>query len=190
MATKKEDKKELRHREWAKQIAECQSSGMKIKDWCKMKDISCNTYYRRLHVVKMERNEKAEQPMQKIVPLSIAEEVCGAAVPAASQPLIINKTRESIVMRKDGIEILFQLTTLQFIIYNANAGKNVPALALYPHCQLFGLHLALGFTEIESAQQPDHQNVMEMLVVHWLTPVTSFSSTMSTDLLSMQFCFI
>ncbi|MDD6270192.1 MAG: hypothetical protein PUA84_09095 [Oscillospiraceae bacterium] len=39
MPTKKEDKKELRHIEWAEQIAECQSSGMKIKDWCKMKGI-------------------------------------------------------------------------------------------------------------------------------------------------------
>ena len=31
MPTKKEDKKKLRHIEWAEQIAECQSSGMKIK---------------------------------------------------------------------------------------------------------------------------------------------------------------
>ena len=30
MPTKKEDKKELRHSEWVEQIAECQSSGMKI----------------------------------------------------------------------------------------------------------------------------------------------------------------
>ena len=31
MPTKKEDKKKLRHNEWAEQIAECQRSGMKIK---------------------------------------------------------------------------------------------------------------------------------------------------------------
>ena len=43
MATNKEVKKELRHRVWADQIAECQSSGMKIKDWCEMKGISYNT---------------------------------------------------------------------------------------------------------------------------------------------------
>lgn len=105
MATKKEDKKELQHSEWAEQIAECQSSGMKIKDWCKMKGISCSTYYRRLYVVKMERNEKAEQQKQKIVPICIAEELCGTTVPAASQPSVINALSESIVMRKDGIEI-------------------------------------------------------------------------------------
>ncbi len=95
MATKKEDKKELQHSEWAEQIAECQSSGMKIKDWCKMKGISCNTYYRRLHVVKMERNEKAEQQKQKIVPICIAEELCGTTVPAASQPSVITALRLS-----------------------------------------------------------------------------------------------
>ena len=32
MATIKEVKKELRHRAWAEEIAECQSSGMKIKE--------------------------------------------------------------------------------------------------------------------------------------------------------------
>lgn len=41
MATIREVKKELRHREWAEEIAECQSSGMKIRNWCRMKGISC-----------------------------------------------------------------------------------------------------------------------------------------------------
>ena len=40
MATIREVKKELRHREWAEEIAECQSSGMKIRNWCQMKGIS------------------------------------------------------------------------------------------------------------------------------------------------------
>lgn len=39
MATIREVKKELRHREWAEEIAECQSSGMKIRNWCRMKGI-------------------------------------------------------------------------------------------------------------------------------------------------------
>ena len=52
MATIKEVKRELRHHEWAEEIAECQNSGMKIKEWCRMKGISCNTYYRRLRVVR------------------------------------------------------------------------------------------------------------------------------------------
>ena len=38
MATKKEDKKELRHSEWAEQIVECQSSGMKIYAYSQKKN--------------------------------------------------------------------------------------------------------------------------------------------------------
>jgi hypothetical protein len=50
--------------------------------------------------------------------------------------------------------------------------------------------LPLVFTEIKTLQQTDHHNVMEMLIIHWLTTVTSFSSTVTTDLLSMQVCYI
>ena len=39
MATIKSVKIELRHRRGAEEIAECQSSGMKIKEWCQMKGI-------------------------------------------------------------------------------------------------------------------------------------------------------
>lgn len=72
MATIREVKKELRHREWAEEIAECQSSGMKIRNWCQMKGISCNTYYRRLQIVRTELLAQTEQSMQQIVPLSSA----------------------------------------------------------------------------------------------------------------------
>jgi hypothetical protein len=60
MATIKEVKRELRYREWAEGIAECQSNGMKIKEWCRMKGISCNTYYRRLRVVRTALLERAD----------------------------------------------------------------------------------------------------------------------------------
>ena len=72
MATIREVKKELRHREWAEEIAECQSSGMKIRNWCQMKGISCNTYYRRLQIVRTEllvQNTK-EQHGRKNIPHS------------------------------------------------------------------------------------------------------------------------
>ena len=35
MPTIREVKTELRHREWAEQIQECQSSGMTVTAWCK-----------------------------------------------------------------------------------------------------------------------------------------------------------
>ena len=36
----REVKTELRHREWAEQIQECQSSGMTATAWCKEKGLS------------------------------------------------------------------------------------------------------------------------------------------------------
>ena len=50
MPTIREVKTELRHREWAEQIQECQSSGMTVTAWCKEKGISQHTYYSRLNV--------------------------------------------------------------------------------------------------------------------------------------------
>ena len=38
-----EVKKELRHKEWSEEIRACQSSGMKVKDWCYMKGIKPDT---------------------------------------------------------------------------------------------------------------------------------------------------
>lgn len=110
MATNREEKKEVRHREWAKQIAECQSSGMKIKEWCLKKGISYNTYYRRLRVVRMDTLDRAEHGIQQIVPLSVAEENYGTASIAAPQidsnvPCHTVRESEKVVMRKDGIEI-------------------------------------------------------------------------------------
>ena len=52
MPTIREVKTELRHREWAEQIQECQSSGMTVTAWCKEKGISQHTYYSRLNTVR------------------------------------------------------------------------------------------------------------------------------------------
>ena len=54
MPTIREVKTELRHREWAEQIQECQSSGMTVTAWCKEKGLSQHTYYSRLNVVRKE----------------------------------------------------------------------------------------------------------------------------------------
>ena len=102
MATIREVKKELRHREWAEGIAECQSSGMKIRNWCQMKGISCNTYYRRLQIVRTELLTQTEQSMQQIVPLSSAM----ALQSSAPEPMLKGSAAcEKIMIRKNGIEI-------------------------------------------------------------------------------------
>lgn len=108
MATIKQVKKELRHKRWAEEIAECQSSGMKINEWCQMKGISCNTYYRRLRIVRTEFLEQTEAPLQKIVPLSVVTERCETSALEALQTAAENsseKKSEKIFIRKNGIEI-------------------------------------------------------------------------------------
>jgi hypothetical protein len=103
MPTIKEVKTELRHREWAEQITECQGSGMSVKDWCRSKGLSCNTYYRHLRIVRLELLEKNEHQMQKIVPISVASDICKALIPA--QQTVAAPLPGNIMMRKNGIEI-------------------------------------------------------------------------------------
>ena len=113
MPTIREVKTELRHREWAEQIQECQSSGMTVTDWCKEKGISQYTYYSRLKVVRKELLKRAEMPLQQIVPLSVSKSVtcttatvktqciAGGAKPDKAEPAVPQK----MIIRKDGIEV-------------------------------------------------------------------------------------
>ncbi|WP_028514726.1 IS66 family insertion sequence element accessory protein TnpA [Ruminococcus flavefaciens] len=101
MATIKEVKRELRYRKWAEEIAECQSSGMKIKEWCRMKGISCNTYYRRLRVVRTALIEQTTNTIQPIVPLS-SSAALQRSEPETIQPIPVC---EKVMIRKNGIEI-------------------------------------------------------------------------------------
>lgn len=103
MATIKEVKRELRYRDWAEEIAECQSSGMKIREWCRMKSINCNTYYRRLCVVRTALLEQIANTIQPIVPLS-SSAALQRSEPEAIQPRS-NPVCEKVMIRKNGIEI-------------------------------------------------------------------------------------
>ena len=91
---------ELHRQEWAEDIAECQSSGMKIADWCRMKGIS--TYYRRLRAVRTALLEKSEQ---SIVPLSIAAESVELETNPIVTPLNPVQKQDKVIIRKNGIEI-------------------------------------------------------------------------------------
>ena len=102
MATIGEVKKELRYREWAEEIAECQSSGMAVRDWCRMKGLSSNTYYRRLRVLRTSLLSQTEQSMQPIVPISAAMSL------QTSDPKRIKAASavdEKVLIRKSGIEV-------------------------------------------------------------------------------------
>jgi hypothetical protein len=41
-------KKEVRRKEWAEQVRECQNSGLSNSEWCKQNGVNIYTYYRRL----------------------------------------------------------------------------------------------------------------------------------------------
>ena len=111
--TIREVKTELRHREWAEQIQECQSSGMTVTAWCKEKGISQHTYYSRLNVVRKELLKRAGLPLQQIVPLSVSQSVtcttatmktqciASGAEPEKAEPAFAQK----VIVRKDGIEV-------------------------------------------------------------------------------------
>ena len=90
MPTIREVKTELRHREWAEQIQECQSSGMTVTAWCKEKGISQHTYYSRLNVVRKELLKRAGLPLQQIVPLSVSQSVTctTATMKSKKQPAV------------------------------------------------------------------------------------------------------
>lgn len=103
MASIREVKKKLRQREWAEEIAECQNSGMKIKEWCQMKGISSNTYYRRLRMVRAALLEQDTQTMQQIIPLSSSAALQRFETDAIQSPPI--PEHEKVMIRKNGIEI-------------------------------------------------------------------------------------
>ena len=106
MNTIAEVKKEVRHREWAEQIRECQSSGLPIKEWCRQNGVNVYTYYRRLRKLREELLGSKDTDTPQIVPISISNEISGTA--------LIDQTPEStpvpmpgskVIMRRDGIEI-------------------------------------------------------------------------------------
>ena len=92
------------YKRWAEEIAECQNSGTKISEWCQIKGISCNTYYRRLRIVRNEFLERSESPLREIIPLSIATTPTTKEVPIAAEKSLDHKS-EKIFIRKNGMEI-------------------------------------------------------------------------------------
>ncbi len=99
----REIKKQVRHKEWAAMVQECQSSGKNVEEWCNENGINISTYYKRLNVIRTELIEESEN--QSIVPVSVS-----AAVSDASDSVIANAVKEcscedKIMMRKNGIEI-------------------------------------------------------------------------------------
>ena len=106
MATIKEVKTELRHREWAEQIQECQNSGQTVKEWCSKNGISPSTYYNRLRAVREEMLSR-QPKLHEIVPVSVSTELADNNAVLSEKSSFSDKLKstEKIIIRKNSIEI-------------------------------------------------------------------------------------
>lgn len=120
MMTTKEEKRELLHRQWEEQIAECESSNMPVKEWCAENRVNLNTFYARISALKKERLKQNVQQTQEIVPLSVIQE----SGTTNSETVVVPKVRpnESIVIRKNGIEIILPPDVSENMIYSLLRG--------------------------------------------------------------------
>ena len=120
MMTTKEEKRELLHKEWEEQIAECESSNMSVKDWCAAKGMNLNTFYGRVSALKREKLKQSVQPDQEIVPLSVIQDNNADNSETAVVPDV--RLKENIVIRKNGIEIIIPTDISEKMIFSLLRG--------------------------------------------------------------------
>ena len=120
MLTTKEEKRELLHKQWEEQIAECESSNMSVKEWCAVKGMNLNTFYGRISALKKERLKQNGHQTQEIVPLSVIHESNTADSETDIVPNVCKK--ENIVIRKNGIEIILPPDVSENMIYSLLRG--------------------------------------------------------------------
>ena len=101
----KDVKKEIRHEKWREEISECQSSGLKVKEWCENKGLNTNTYYNRLRVIREEILALPESEVQEIVPVSISNEISVSDTENTSSPTARDSDRDKAIIRRGDIEI-------------------------------------------------------------------------------------
>ena len=120
MLTTKVEKRELLHKQWEEQIAECESSNMSVKEWCAAKGMNLNTFYGRISALKKERLKQNAQQTQEIVPLSVIHESNTADSETAVVPNV--RKKENIVIRKRGIESIVPHDVSENMIYSLLRG--------------------------------------------------------------------
>lgn len=120
MLTTKEEKRELLHKQWEEQIAECESSNMSVKEWCAVKGMNLNTFYGRISALKKERMKQNGHQTQEIVPLSVIQGNDTVDSETAVVPNVCKK--ENIVIRKSGIEIIVPHDVSENMIYSLLRG--------------------------------------------------------------------
>ena len=116
----KEEKREMLHRQWEEQIAECESSNMSVKDWCAAKGMNLNTFYGRVSALKREKLKQKVQSDQEIVPLSVIQESNTDNSETDVVPDV--RPKENIVIRKNGIEIIIPTDISEKMIFSLLRG--------------------------------------------------------------------
>ena len=97
----REIKKQVRHKEWAAMVQECQASGKRVDEWCQDNGVNVSTYYKRLSVLRTELIDGTEK--QSIVPVSVSAAITEEADTVIPKAAI--SSRDKIIIRKNGIEI-------------------------------------------------------------------------------------
>ena len=97
----REIKKQVRHKEWAAMVQECQASGKRVDEWCQDNGVNVSTYYKRLSVLRTELIDGTEK--QSIVPVSVSAAIADEADTVIPNAAI--SSRDKIIIRKNGIEI-------------------------------------------------------------------------------------
>jgi len=119
MMTTKEEKRELLHRKWEEQIAECESSNMPVKEWCAENGVNLNTFYARISAIKKDKLKQSVQQTQEIVPLSVIQE-SGTTNSETVVPKV--RPKKNIVIRKNGIEIILPPDVSENMVYSLLRG--------------------------------------------------------------------
>ena len=120
MMTTKEEKREMLHRKWEEQIAECESSNMPVKEWCAENGVNLNTFYARISALKKDKLKQSVQQTQEIVPLSVIQENNTSDSETAFVPVV--RPKENIVIRKNEIEIILPPDVSENMIYSLLRG--------------------------------------------------------------------
>lgn len=83
-------KTRFRKEQWKKLILECQSSGMKVEDWCARHDVTKHTYYYWLHKIREEVCENLPAVREESKPVPFKKLEVTAPVANSSAAVIIH----------------------------------------------------------------------------------------------------
>lgn len=101
-------KRAVKNEQWKQRIAECRSSGIPVKQWCKQEGIAVSTYYRYeqelLYGVQEVNNKLALEDKPQTLPVSFVE------VPRECQAKLNNGIADNITISVTAPEFMLKIT--------------------------------------------------------------------------------